>query len=76
MEKKKYMLAFSKGPRQCIGMYLADAELIMAIAEMGRWNMKLVRTDEKDVRFLHDYHVATPRVNSLGVRARVVGRVR
>ncbi|TVY18468.1 Cytochrome P450 monooxygenase TRI4, partial [Lachnellula arida] len=73
-EKKKYMLAFSKGPRQCIGMHLADAELIMAIAEMGRWDIELVGTDERDVRFLHDYHIATPRLDSLGVRARVVGR--
>jgi len=76
MERKRYMLAFSKGPRQCIGMHLAEAELIMAIVEMAKWNMELVGTDERDVRFLHDYHVATPRLDSLGVRARVLGEVR
>ncbi|TVY83824.1 Cytochrome P450 monooxygenase sdnE [Lachnellula suecica] len=75
MEKKKYMLAFSKGPRQCIGMHLADAEAMIAIAEMGRWGMELFETNDGDVKFLHDYHVATPNLNSLGVRARVLGRV-
>ncbi|EHK97593.1 putative Trichodiene oxygenase [Glarea lozoyensis 74030] len=75
IENKKYMLAFSKGPRQCIGMHLADAELVMAIKEMSRWDMELVGTDEKDVRFLHDYHVATPRLDSLGVRVSVIGKV-
>ena len=69
------MLAFSKGPRQCIGMHLADAELVMAVREMSRWEMELVGTDEGDVRFLCDHHVATPRLDSLGVRVRVVGRV-
>jgi len=73
--RKKYMLAFSKGPRQCIGIHLADLELVSAIAEMAKWDMDLFETSEEDVKFLHDYHVATPRLDSLGVRARVLRRV-
>ncbi|KAF4624479.1 hypothetical protein G7Y89_g13693 [Cudoniella acicularis] len=71
-EKKKYMLAFSKGPRMCIGMHLADAELALAVKEMAKWEMDLFETVEEDVKFLHDYHVATPNLDSLGVRARVI----
>ena len=73
--RRKYNLAFSKGPRQCIGMHLADAELVAAIRAMAGWEMELYETDEEDVRFLHDYHVATPRLDSQGVRARVVRKV-
>lgn len=71
-ERMKYMLAFSKGPRQCIGMHLANAELVFTIAEMAKWDMEVFETSEEDVTFLHDYHVATPRLDSLGVRARVL----
>lgn len=73
-ERKKYMLAFSKGPRKCIGMHLAEAELLLAIAEMAKWDMDLFETEEEDVKFLHDYHVATPRLNSSGVKVTVTGK--
>ena len=55
-------------------MHLANAEMAMTITEMARWDMKLYGTGEDDVRFLHDYHVATPRLDSKGVRAIVVRR--
>lgn len=73
-ERRKYMIAFSKGPRACIGMNVANAELAMTIAEMSKWDMSLHETDESDVAFLHDYHVATPSLSSAGIRAVVVGR--
>lgn len=72
--RRKYQLTFSKGPRTCIGMHLANAEMAVAIAAMARWEMKLFETDGRDVAFLHDYHVATPKLDSKGVRATVVGR--
>ena len=74
VERRKYMLAFSKGPRICIGINLANAELALTIAEIARWDMELYETSEDDVKFLHDYHVATPRLDSLGLRARVLRR--
>ncbi|KAI9678375.1 MAG: hypothetical protein M1822_008021 [Bathelium mastoideum] len=73
-DRSKYMLAFSKGPRMCIGMNLASAELALTIAEMAKWDMRLFETSEDDVKFLHDYHVATPRLDSLGIRATVLSR--
>lgn len=72
--RRKYQMAFSKGPRACIGMYLANAEMALAIAAMARWDLKLFETDEMDVTFLHDYHIATPRLDSQGVRVKVIGR--
>ncbi|KAI0379348.1 cytochrome P450 [Hypomontagnella monticulosa] len=72
--RRKYQLAFSKGPRTCIGNHLANAEMTVAIAAMARWDMKLFETDDQDVAFLHDYHVATPKLDSKGVRATVKGR--
>ena len=74
-KRRKFNLAFSKGPRQCIGMHLADAELLVTIRAMARWEMELYETGEEDVTFLHDYHVATPRLDSQGVRVRVVRKV-
>ena len=69
------MIAFSKGPRQCVGMNLANAELLSTIAEMAKWEMAFFETSEEDVKFLHDYHVATPRLDLLGIRAKVVKRL-
>ncbi|KAI2635632.1 cytochrome P450 family protein [Hypomontagnella submonticulosa] len=73
--RRKYQLAFSKGPRSCIGVHLANAEMAVVIAAVARWDMKLFETDGQDVAFLHDYHVATPKLSSKGVRVSVMGRV-
>jgi hypothetical protein len=43
-------------------------------AAMARWDMRLVDTAADDVAFLHDFHVATPRLDSEGVRVQVVGQ--
>lgn len=74
IERRKYMFAYGKGPRKCVGMNLAQAELCLAIATMAKYHMELFETDERDVRFQHDYHVAHPRLDSKGIRATVLGR--
>ncbi|MCJ1313305.1 hypothetical protein MMC25_006982 [Agyrium rufum] len=71
--RRKYQMAFSKGERNCIVIHLAHAEMFLALAAMARYNMELFETDERDVRFQHDYHVAYPRLDSKGVRAVVRG---
>ncbi|KAI0972791.1 cytochrome P450 family protein [Xylaria arbuscula] len=73
---RKYQMAFSKGPRTCIGMHLANAEMAVAIATMARWDMRLFETTDEDVAFLHDYHIATPQLDSKGVQVVVLGRAR
>ncbi|KAL2061155.1 hypothetical protein VTL71DRAFT_7428 [Oculimacula yallundae] len=53
----KYLVSFSKGSRQCLGINLAYAEMYLCIFEV--WtafpDMKLVDTTEKDVEVIADY---------------------
>ncbi|KAM7185683.1 Trichodiene oxygenase [Naviculisporaceae sp. PSN 640] len=72
--RKKAMLGFGKGPRQCIGLHLTNAEMTMALAAAAGWDMELFETGEEDVKFLHDYHVLCPRLDTKGVRVKVLGR--
>ncbi len=63
----KYLLSFSRGPRGCVGLNLAWAELYFAIAGVvGRYgceeegkgpSMKLWNTDVDDVVLKHDFFV-------------------
>lgn len=73
-ERRKYMFAYGKGPRKCVGMNLAQAELCLAVAAVAKYDMELFETDERDIRFQHDYHVAHPRLNSKGIRVTILGR--
>ncbi|QSZ35699.1 hypothetical protein DSL72_006821 [Monilinia vaccinii-corymbosi] len=68
-ERRKYQVAFGKGSRICIGIELARAELYLVTAALvKRFDMKLFETDEGDVSFVYDYHVAMPKRDSKGVR--------
>ncbi|KAI1864039.1 uncharacterized protein JN550_009059 [Neoarthrinium moseri] len=71
--QRRSMLGFMRGPRTCIGMHLANAEMAILVAVMARWNMRLYETNLDDVEFLHDYHVICPKLGSKGVRAEVLG---
>lgn len=74
--RRRANLSFMRGPRTCIGLHLANAELAVAVAAMAQWDMKLYETTEEDVAFKHDYHVMCPRLGSSGVRVEVIGRAR
>ncbi|RDL40615.1 Cytochrome P450 [Venustampulla echinocandica] len=68
---ERYMVSFSKGSRQCIGMGLAKAEIILTIATIfTRYdNMELVDMDfERDVALKHDMFLPQPSKESRGVR--------
>ncbi|KAE8143633.1 cytochrome P450 [Aspergillus pseudotamarii] len=74
-ERRKFQLAFSRGGRKCLGLELAKAELYLVTAALVRmFDLELWETDERDISFEHDYHVAMPRDGSRGVR--VVAKVR
>ena len=73
----RYLVSFSKGPRACIGLNLAWAELYNTVAAVfGHYGdadsegpkMKLYQTTEKDVLLEHDYFVPFPYAGSQGVR--------
>ena len=74
-KRRRYMLSFIRGPRRCVGLNLANAEMAMMLRSVADWDMVLgSRTTEEDVRFAHDYHVAAPKLDSFGVEARVTGK--
>jgi hypothetical protein len=64
-----------RGTYKCIGINLANAEMCMAIAAIARYEMELCDTNEDDVRFQYDYHVAFPKLDTKGVRAKVISRL-
>ncbi|EMD90794.1 hypothetical protein COCC4DRAFT_127633 [Bipolaris maydis ATCC 48331] len=67
----KYVLSFSRGSRQCIGINLAYAELYMVfgllIRRMGS-SMSLFGTGKEDVEIHYDRFVPTPIDGTKGVR--------
>ena len=74
--EKGLMISFSKGPRVCLGMSLAHAELLMALAMcVRRWDFKLVDTGREDVDIAHDSVLPMPVAGSQGVRVRAQGKV-
>jgi len=71
---QKYQFGFGRGSRRCLGMDLAYAELFLTLAAVVTGHeMELVETSEEDVRFLHDFQVAQPKLDSKGVRVSIKG---
>jgi cytochrome P450 len=71
----KYIVAFGKGSRNCIGMHLAYAQLFMCVAAVaGRYTLEMFETDESDVTPSRDLFTAGVKVESRGIRVMVHGR--
>lgn len=71
---KKYLVPFSRGSKQCLGMNLAYAELYHTLAAMftpGRLDLKLWETDITDAEIVHDFVNTSPRLDSKGIRVTV-----
>ncbi|KAF6815012.1 cytochrome P450 [Colletotrichum plurivorum] len=68
----RYMVAFGRGTRSCVGMQLAWAELFTGISTLfRRFRMELYETD-RDAMDLHmDRFVPRPKPNTQGVRVLV-----
>ena len=68
-----YMVAFSRGSRQCLGMNLARAELLLALSNVFRKvNFELYQTTKEDVTLQHEIFLPFPKQGSKGVRVVVV----
>ena len=75
----RYLVSFSKGSRQCLGIDLAYAELYICIASIF-WvfdglggvgtlrRMELFGTTEEDVKMHYDMVIPFPAASSKGVR--------
>jgi cytochrome P450 len=81
----RYLVAFSKGSRQCLGMNLAYAEMYLWLAavfrrfgskevrfESDEGVLELVDTDLSDVEIVADRFVPIVKPDSKGVRVRVL----
>ena len=70
----RYLVAFGRGTRNCVGTNLGMAELYLILAAVaGRFEMELFQTDRGDVDVWRDWYVPHGRVDSKGVRVCVTG---
>ncbi len=69
---EKYLVNFSKGTRQCLGMNLAYAEIYLTLAAVfRRFEFELFETTREDVEVYHDFFNPQPKLGSKGVRVMV-----
>ncbi|KAF1948662.1 putative cytochrome P450 [Byssothecium circinans] len=69
---ERYLVAWGKGTRSCVGKNLGQAELYITLAEViRRFDFTLFETDEGDVEIGRDWYVMQPEKNSPGVRVTV-----
>ncbi|KAL8940289.1 MAG: hypothetical protein Q9211_002353 [Gyalolechia sp. 1 TL-2023] len=75
---RKYLVAFAKGKRACLGKHIAWAELYLTVAMvLRRFNFELVDTvKERDWTVSKATVVGSVSSDSKGVMARVMARVR
>lgn len=70
----KYLVPFTKGSRQCVGLNLAYCELYLAVAAVfapNRFRLELFETGLEDVEIAHDFMTPAYRAESKGVRVLV-----
>jgi cytochrome P450 len=66
---EKYLVAFSKGTRQCLGINLATAEIYLTLATVfRRFDMELYETTARDAEIAHDFFIPHSPADSKGVR--------
>ncbi|KIX06391.1 uncharacterized protein Z518_04367 [Rhinocladiella mackenziei CBS 650.93] len=70
---ERYFIGFGKGTRSCLGINLAHAELYMTLAAVFRnFAFELYETDISDVELAHDFFLPSPKMDSKGVRVKVL----
>lgn len=69
----RYMVAFGRGTRSCLGMHMALLEIYLTIVTLlRRFEFELFDTDSSNVAFYQDFVTPQPKPGALGVRVRVV----
>ncbi|KAI3541420.1 cytochrome P450 [Colletotrichum filicis] len=70
----RYLVPFGKGPRMCLGMNFAMAELFIGLATVfRRLDIELYDTGRDAVDMAADYFVPIPKEGTQGVRVMVIG---
>ena len=70
---EKFMIAFSRGPRNCIGMNLALAEMYLVIGTLFRnFDMRLFNTKEEDLTVAHDFFMPFGPSDSRGLKVKLL----
>jgi len=68
----RYLVAFMKGSRTCVGMHLAHAQLYIVLANVFRHcELELWETEWRDVGFVRDMFVPMPASDGRGLRVLV-----
>ncbi|KAL3422375.1 cytochrome p450 family protein [Phlyctema vagabunda] len=69
----RYYVAFGKGARSCLGVNLATAELYLSLATIfRRFTFELYDTDFSDIELKHDFFLPSPKLDSKGLRVKVM----
>ncbi|KAJ5342350.1 hypothetical protein N7541_011474 [Penicillium brevicompactum] len=73
----RYIVSFTKGTRQCLGMNLAYAEIYLAIAHIvRRIDFALYETTVENISVYRDKAIGCPKVGLFGVRATVTSIIK
>ncbi|KAL2834008.1 cytochrome P450 [Aspergillus pseudoustus] len=69
---EKYLVSFTKGSRQCIGINLARSEILLALPKIVRGlEMELFETTREDVTLAHDLFLPFAKEGRKGIRVLV-----
>ena len=69
----KFFVAFSKGPRSCVGMWLAWAEMYLTMAHLHRkFDLELYDTEIEDVAAACDRFSCFAKPGNRGVRVKIL----
>ncbi|KAJ5491962.1 Cytochrome P450 [Penicillium expansum] len=72
----RYIVSFTKGSRQCLGMNLAYAEVYLSLAHIARRvDFALHETTTDNICVYRDMGIGCPKVGLFGVKATVAGLV-
>ena len=73
---ERYIVAFGKGTRSCLGYNLGMAEVcLMLAAVVERFELELLETGLADVDLERDWFIPQPMIDTVGVRVAVTGQV-
>ncbi|KAJ6186275.1 Cytochrome P450 [Penicillium mononematosum] len=72
----RYLVPFSRGTRQCMGLNLAYSEMYLTFAVVVRWfDLELHETSYENIRLVRELIMGLPEANTISVKVKVVGLV-